>query len=98
MEAIMKGKKAYIAKLENRLKRLEAEIDMWKAKTDETAAVAKQEYYQQIESLLAKKEALKSRLAALKSSTNDTWDEVKERVEKNWQDLTKSFENAIRRF
>ena len=94
----MKGKKAYIAKLENRLKMLEAEIDMWKAKTDETAAVAKQEYYQQIESLNAKREALKSRLAGLKSSTNDTWEEAKDRLEKNWHDLTKSFENAIRRF
>ena len=94
----MKSKKAYIEKLENRLMRLEAEMDMWKAKTDETAAVAKAEYYQQIENLLAKKEALKSRLQALKTSSNNTWEDVKSHLEDNWQDLTKTFENAIRKF
>lgn len=94
----MSQKKAYEQKMDAQIKEWQAKIDVLKAKAEKAGADQKVKYYENIESLKAKKKNVEEKLNQLKTSGENAWDELKEGVEKAWDDLKGAVESASKKF
>ncbi len=94
----MSMKESYQQKLQDQLGQWSAEIDKLKARADKADANIKLEYYEQIEDLRVKQEAVKEKLADLMSASDDAWEDLKAEVENAWSSLGESIESATKRF
>lgn len=94
----MSLKKAYEQKMDAQIKEWEAKIDVLKAKAEKAGADQKVKYYENIESLKAKKKTVEDKLNQLKSSSEMAWEEFKGGVEKAWDDLKEAVEKAGKKF
>lgn len=80
-------KKAYQEKLEAQLKEWQAEIDKLKAQTQKKSADAKITYQKKIDQLEQKMEQSKKKLATLKETGEDKWEDVRKEVEMETNEL-----------
>lgn len=92
------NRKVYEEKLEAQLKEWKAQIELLKAKAANASADAKIEYQETIDSLQRKSDGLKGKLAELKDSGDDAWEEIKTGAAKVWSDVESAFHKAISKF
>lgn len=91
----MEGKQAYIQKIKDRLVRLAAEIDMWKAKAQKANAGSRVDIKKTIDRLLAKKEIVEKKLQALEEAGDDSWELRKSEVEESVKGLVDPTSTSI---
>jgi uncharacterized coiled-coil DUF342 family protein len=94
----MNIKESYRQKLQAQLDEWGAEIDKLKARADRADADIKLEYYEQIDDLRVKQQAVTDRLAELKSASDDAWEDLKAGVESARFTLGEAVERAAARF
>lgn len=92
------SKKAYIEKLEAKLKEWSAEFDKLKEKAGSSEAKIKEEYHKKIEDLRPRVEDINKRIQKLKESSEETWEELKSGTEKAWQEMKGAIEKAKSKF
>ena len=90
----MENKEVYREKMEAKLKEWDAELTELKAKLSQAKADAKIEYQKKIEDFKDKKEALEKKMDEFRSAGDDTWKEIKSRVEKAASDLLSALDRA----
>jgi multidrug resistance efflux pump len=90
----MSTREAYENKLESQLSEWKIEIDKLKAKADKAEADVKIKYYKQIESLQAKQEAAREKLAELKKAGEDAWEDLKSGVKSAWDSMEEAMNSA----
>ena len=88
---------AYHDKMEAQLKEISAKIDVYKAKAAKISADAKIEIEKEIEKLRPMHENARARLAELKATGSEKWEELKVGLDKAWTDLTTAVERVGRR-
>lgn len=82
-----KQQEAYQEKIEAQLKEWSAQIDGLKAKAQKAEADAKLKYYDAIEDLRIKENAVRQKLTGLKDAGGDAWENLKAGVEAAVQSL-----------
>jgi phage host-nuclease inhibitor protein Gam len=92
------SKKAYIEKLEAKLKEWTVEFDKLKEKAGSSEAKIKEEYYKKIEDLHPRIDDIKKRIQKLKGSSGETWEELKSGTDKAWHEMKGVFEKAASKF
>ncbi len=94
----MSMKDAYEKKLQSQLDEWAADIDKLKAKADNAEADAQLEYYKQIEELRTMQKAANDKLAELKNSSDDAWEDLKAGVDNAQASLAHAIKSATSRF
>ncbi|OOV88367.1 coiled coil domain-containing protein [Oceanospirillum linum] len=94
----MSKKEAYQQKVEAQLDEWKADIDKLKSKADQANASAQVEYYEQIEQLKTKQEAVSSKFEELRNSSDDAWSDVKSGLELAKESLSEAMDSASKRF
>jgi phage host-nuclease inhibitor protein Gam len=92
------SKKAYIEKLEAKLKEWTAEFDKLKEKAGSSEAKIKEEYHKKIEDLRPRIEDIKIRIQKLKESSGDTWEKLKSGTVKAWHEMKGAIDKATSKF
>lgn len=92
------SKKAYIEKLETKIKEWTAEFDKLKEMADRSEAKIKEKYHRGIEDLRVGREDIKKRIQKLKEASGETWRELESETEKKWQDIADAIENLKSKF
>lgn len=91
-------RKAYEEKLAAQLTEWNAQIALLKAKAENAKAEAKVEYYETIELLQHKKNAVKGKLQELKLAGDEAWEDIKTGVERAWEEVKTAFHDASSKF
>ena len=91
-------KEAYEKKIEAQLNEWKTDIDKMKAKADKADAEAKLAYYKQIEELRTRQEVAQKKLAELKASGEDAWEDLKAGIDREWSSLGEAVKSAGSRF
>ena len=91
-------KEAYEKKIEAQLNEWKTDIDKMKAKADKADAEAKLAYYKQIEELRTRQEVAQKKLAELKASGEDAWEDLKAGIDRAWSSLGEAVKSAGSRF
>jgi uncharacterized coiled-coil DUF342 family protein len=94
----MENRKEYQGKMEAQLSEWGAEIDKLKARADKATADTRQGYYDEIETLRAKRASMQAKLQELKASSDDAWGDLKEGLDRSWNQVRDSFNKAAARF
>ena len=94
----MERKELYQEKMEAQLREWRAKIDELKAKAQHASADAKLQYEKQIAALRPKLEAAQQQLQALKTSSENAWDDIKTGVEGAWSELKTAWDKAVSQF
>lgn len=94
----MSMKEAYEQKLQAQLDEWSAEIDKLKARADQAEADAQLEHYKQIENLRTMQDAARSKLAELKNSGDDAWEDLKAGIDNARESLAQALKSAKSRF
>jgi len=94
----MSRKEAYEQKLQAQLDQWSAEIDKLKAKAESKGADAQLEYHRQIKELRARQEIAKNKLAELRASSGDAWEDIKAGADSAWDSLNEALKSAASRF
>ncbi len=94
----MENRKEYQGKMEAQLSEWGAEIDKLKTRADKAAADTRQGYYDEIETLRAKRASMQAKLQELKASSDDAWGDLKEGLDRSWNQVRDSFNKAAARF
>ncbi|GGB89200.1 hypothetical protein GCM10011352_13980 [Marinobacterium zhoushanense] len=94
----MSRKEAYQKKLQAQLDEWDAEINKLKAKADAAEADTRLEYYKHIDELRSMQESVRNRLAELKASSDDAWDDIKAGIDSAWDSLSNALKSAASRF
>ena len=93
------GKKsAYQEKIEAQLKEFAAKIEILAVKAEKAKAEAKVKYYEQIEGLRAKQEAVRQKLQSLKEPGTEAWGDLKKGIDSALADLKVAVQSAVSRF
>lgn len=94
----MSQKQAYQEKMEAQLKEWGAKIDELKAKAEKAEADAKLEYHKRIDGLQAKRNAVEAKLAEVKASGEEAWENLKDGAERAWNELRSAVNEAASKF
>jgi hypothetical protein len=94
----MNMKEAYEKKLASQLDEWKIEINKLKAKANKAEADAQIKYYKEIESLQAKQEAAREKLAELKNAGEDAWEDLKSGIKSAWDSMEEAMNSARARF
>jgi len=94
----MSMKKAYEQKIRAQLDEWQAEVDKFRAKAADAEADAQIAYYRRIDDLRAAQNQAEERLAELKNSSDDAWDDLKTGVETATRSLSEAMTTARSRF
>jgi uncharacterized protein YhaN len=81
----MSRKDAYQKKLEAQLDEWKAEIEMLKAKAGTATAGARLEYEKALAELRERREMAKKKLDELRRASDDAWEDLKDGVEDAWK-------------
>jgi len=85
-----KQREAYQEKIEASLNEWAAQIELLKAKAQKVEAQAKMEYYNKLEDVRIKENAVRQKLAELKSAGDDAWEKLKTSAEAAAEELRKA--------
>ena len=94
----MKTKDAYVKKVQAQLDELDADIKKLKARADKAGANAQLEYKKQIETLKRKQQKAGDKLAELKASSDDAWEDLREGLDAAKTSLSSAIKSATARF
>jgi len=89
---------AYEGKVKAELDKINARIDEFRAKADQAKADAEINYYDTMDELTAKRDALQRKWEELNSASEAAWQDVQKGFESAWNELARSFENAAKHF
>jgi phage host-nuclease inhibitor protein Gam len=92
------SKKAYIEKLEAKLKEWTVDFDKLKEKAESSEAKIKEEYHKKIEDLRPRIEDIKKRIQKLTEASEGSWEELKSGTDKVWQEMKSAIEKAASKF
>jgi DNA anti-recombination protein RmuC len=90
--------KSFLAKLSGKLNDLDNKLDELKAKAASSAGTAKAEYEKAIDELQGKQKEAEEYLKKLKAASGEGLKELKKGTKKALDSMTKSIDNAIRKF
>jgi|WetSurMetagenome_2_1015567.scaffolds.fasta_scaffold359983_2 hypothetical protein len=90
----MENRKEYINIMAARLKELENEINELEKIADKAVAEVKAEYYRQIKELFLRKEELQDKVAKIKDSTGNAWEDMKAGAGISWEVFNESVESS----
>jgi hypothetical protein len=91
-------KDAYQEKIEAQIKEWSAKLAEMKAKADKAGGDAKIHLYQQIDAMKARKEAAEEKLGELKQASAESWETLKEGMEKTLDEVKKTWEAMKAKF
>ena len=94
----MDKKEEYREKLETQLKEWKAKIETLEARGAKLTSEAKTEFMKEIEELRQKKGIVKEKWNELQKVSGDSWDTMKEGVEKAAAELKGALDRVISRF
>jgi phage host-nuclease inhibitor protein Gam len=94
----MEKREEYQGKMEAQFGEWGKEIDKLQAKADKAAADTKQGYLDQIKDLRAKQAAMQAKLQELKTANEGAWGDLKEGLDKSWNETKDAFNKAADRF
>lgn len=97
-DKIMSMKEIYEQKLQAQLDEWNAEIEKLNAKADGAKADTQLEYRKKMEELRAMQEAAAYKLAELKNSGDDAWEDLKAGMDNAWDSLGNAVKSAASRF
>jgi len=89
-------RQVYQQKVEAQLTKLNAQIEEYKAKVKQSQAEATVQYYDQLEELSVKRDAVQQKLENLQKASESAWQEMQQGFETAWDDLAKSFDGAVK--
>jgi chromosome segregation ATPase len=92
------SKKSYLAKLAGQLNDLDKKLNELKAKAASSAGTVKADYEKAVDELLGKRKEAEEHLQKLKTASEEGWKELKKGTRKAIESMTKSIDNAIRKF
>jgi DNA mismatch repair ATPase MutS len=92
------SKKSYLAKLSGKLNDLDKKLDELKAKAASSAGTVKAGYEKTIDELQGKRKEAEEHLEKLKTASKEGWKELKKGTKKVIGSMSKSIDNAIRKF
>ena len=92
------SKKAYIEKLEAKLREWSVDLDKLKEKAWSSEAKIREEFHKRIEDLRVKREAIKESIRKLKETSGETWEEIKVGTEDLWQEMKVAIEKVKSKF
>jgi uncharacterized coiled-coil DUF342 family protein len=90
----MSKKEAYEKKLQAQLDEWRAEIDKLKAKADSAQADAQLEYQKQIEDLRSMQDSASEKLSELKAAGDEAWEDLKAGIDSAWNSLGGAIKTA----
>ncbi len=92
------SKKSYLAKLSGQLNDLDKKLDELKAKAASYAGTVKTDYEKAVDELLRKRKEAEEHLQKLKTASVEGWKELNRGTKKVIDSMTKSIDNAVRKF
>lgn len=93
---MLKNRKAYESKLDIQLARWAADLHVLKAKAARAEVDAKVSYDQAIDAMQHKHDDAGKHLQALKTATDEAWENVKTGTEKVWCEVKALFESSMK--
>jgi len=84
-----------LRKVEDRLKALDAKLDVLVAETKKAGVDAKVDIHKRIDVVKAKREAAKHKIDEIKATGNDKWVHLKSGLGVAWKDLEKTFKELV---
>jgi hypothetical protein len=94
----MASKEAYQKKLEAQLNEWDAKLKQLGAKAQKATADARIMYENDLESLKSKRAAAHKTLAELGKRGDNAWEDMKDGMEKAWDEMSKAIEKIAARF
>ena len=94
----MATRDAYVQKLNAQLKEWDAKLDQLSAKAQKATADARINYENELEGLQSKRAAAHTKLEELGKRGENAWEDMKDGVEKAWDEMGKAMENVSARF
>jgi uncharacterized coiled-coil DUF342 family protein len=94
----MSRKEEYQEKLQERLNILNAEIDKFHAMAEKAGAEARLEYYEKLDELKDMQLKAIDRLAELKESSDEAWEDLTTGMESAWTIFEDAVKTAISRY
>ena len=94
----MASKEAYRKKLEAQLDEWDAKLDVLSAKARKATADARISYENELAALKVKRAAARDSLAELGKRGETAWEDMKDGMEKAWDELGKATEKVAARF
>lgn len=91
-------RKAYQEKLDAQLAEWNAQLSLFRAKTDKSGAEAKVEFYKIIEALQHRRDGAGGKLKELKAAGDEAWEDLRSGAEKAWAELKTAFDSAASKF
>ncbi|MBN2324866.1 MAG: hypothetical protein JXQ30_14140 [Spirochaetes bacterium] len=92
------SKKSYLAKLSGRLNDLDKKLNELKAKAASSAGAVKADYEKAVDELQEKRKEAEEHVQKLKAASEEGWKELKRGSSKAIDSMTKSIDNAIKKF
>lgn len=92
------SKKSYLAKLSGQLNDLDKKLNELKAKAASSAGTVKADYEKAVDELLGKRKEAEEHLQKLKTASEEGWEELKRGSREAIDSITKSIDNAIKKF
>jgi hypothetical protein len=92
------SKKSFLAKLSGQLNDLDKKLNELKAKAASSAGTVKADYEKAVDELLGKRKEAEEHVQKLKAASEEGWKELKRGSKKAIDSMTKSIDNAIRKF
>ncbi|MGA7306893.1 MAG: hypothetical protein WBW88_18615 [Rhodothermales bacterium] len=90
----MTNKEAYQKKMEAQLNEWKADIDKLKAKADMQSVDMRREFQEQIRDLRSMQETAGRKLATLKEAGDDAWEDLKDGIDSAWASFGKKLNSA----
>lgn len=94
----MQMKEAYQKKLQAELDEWKAEIEQLKAKADKAEAESQLEYYKKIEELRTMQDEARTKLTELEQAGDEAWGDLKAGLDNAWDSLRSAMRSAKERF
>lgn len=94
----MSTKDEFVRSMHSRLDRWNAEIDALSARAAAAQTDARGEYEKQLESLRARRDEAREKLAQLEAASESAWGDMKAGVELAWDVVTEAVRSATTRF
>jgi len=91
-------RKAYVEKLRAQLEEWEAEIARLEARSRRVSADARQELTKQVDTLRARRDALRGQIAQAQRAGADAWGELRKGLERAGAELKAALDNARAKF
>jgi hypothetical protein len=92
------GKEEYQQQLDTRLTQMDAEIAKLREKHRDLKDEAKAQWERTLPELQAKRDSVRVKLAEVRESSADAWNDAKNGAQRAWEDLDSAFREASRHF